>query len=70
MPRILIIDTDAATRFSIKEMLWDFPYEVDDASNGKLALERMRRQPADLVITEIMMPGMEGVEIVLLLRRN
>src|ERR1019366_4724978 len=41
----------------------DLGYQVDAAANGKEALAKIQETPPDLVITDLMMPGMSGVEL-------
>ena len=51
-------------------MLGSAGYLVDSASNGKLGLELMREHPAHLVLTEMAMPEMDGVELIQALHRH
>ena len=64
MARILVIDDEAVTRFPVCRILQTAGYEVEEASDGQLGLELYRKNPADLVITDIFMPGKDGFEIV------
>jgi CheY-like chemotaxis protein len=70
MPRILIIDPDPFNCRRLKETLSNAGYFVDSASNGKLALKELQEQRVHLVITEMVMPEMDGVEIIQTLRRD
>lgn len=70
MPHILVIDDDDQVRGLLKRVLERTGYSVDDAENGKVGLARHRDQPADLIITDIVMPEQEGLETIQELRRN
>ena len=70
MARILLIDDDDTVRLSMRLALEDADYIIDEAANGAAGLERMREQPADLVITDIFMPEKEGLETIDELKRD
>jgi len=61
--RILVVDDDQSLRWVTQAQLQQSGYQVDAAANGAEALDRMREVPPDLVITDLMMPGMSGVEL-------
>jgi DNA-binding response OmpR family regulator len=69
VPRVLLIDDNESLRSSLHRTLVRAGYEVEDAPNGDLALRAYRRQPADVVITDIVMPDKEGLETIRELRR-
>ncbi len=64
MARILVADDDPIMRKMLREMLAQSGHETVEASDGDEALERQREEPADLVITDILMPGKEGLETI------
>jgi DNA-binding response OmpR family regulator len=68
--RILVIDDDAGVRETIRRALDEHPYEVITAENGARGLSVFRSAPADLVITDIVMPTMEGLQAIRELRRE
>ena len=70
MFRVLIIDNDAHYRALIFEILWDAPYQLDQAPSAKTGLGILKQKPADLVITEIVMPEMDGLQLIPILRRE
>lgn len=70
MTRVLIIDDDDELRSLMKEGMQAAGFEVADAPNGKRGLALQRMQPAELVITDLFMPGQEGVETLLELQRE
>jgi len=60
MRRILVMDDDETIRQALKSMLERAGYEVALAENGEEGLKLFREQPADLIITDIRMPGKDG----------
>ena len=63
--RILIIDDDEQFRKMLKKMLEHEGYEVAEACDGDEGLGSHSLQPADLIITDIIMPGKDGIETIL-----
>jgi two-component system response regulator (stage 0 sporulation protein F) len=68
--RILVIDDDDLIRSLLRTALEGAGHEVLEAANGRQGLELYREQRADLVITDISMPEMNGLEMMLDLTRN
>ncbi|HBG60600.1 MAG: hypothetical protein A2Y03_00820 [Omnitrophica WOR_2 bacterium GWF2_38_59] len=64
MARILVIDDDDDVREMLKELLERKNYEVVVASNGREGIDIYRQEPADLVITDIIMPEKDGVDTI------
>lgn len=60
--RVLVVDNDAATRRIMRVTLSAQGYGVTETRSGEEALEEMERQPAGLVLLDIEMPGMGGLE--------
>src|SRR5437867_3518647 len=69
MPQILLVDDNEEFRYMLRNVLEDAGYSVQDAPNGKAALELYRQQPSDLIITDLVMPEKEGLETILEFRR-
>ena len=69
MPRILLVDDDELLRGALHQILVRAGYDVDDASNGKVAVREYRRQRSDVVIMDIVMPDEEGLGTIKELRR-
>jgi len=60
---ILVVDDEGAIRYSISKTLQRVGYQVHTAASGEEALEMMQRQEYDVVLTDIRMPGLTGVEL-------
>lgn len=70
MARILVVDDEEAIRHFLREVLTEAGHMVVEAPNGRRALERLRDQPIDLVVTDIIMPEVDGLELLLTLRKT
>ena len=70
MARILIIDDEVQIRDMLRQMLEREGYEVMDAPGGKEGLRLFRENSIDLIITDIIMPEKEGIEIIMELRQQ
>ncbi len=68
MARILVIDDDTQLRGLMRRILERAGHEVHEASNGRIGLELQRQINADLIITDIFMPEMEGTEFIMVIR--
>jgi two-component system, response regulator, stage 0 sporulation protein F len=60
--RLLIVDDEENIRFLFKEELEEEGYEIEVASNGLEALDKVKNAAFDLVILDIKMPGMNGIQ--------
>ncbi|WP_310397976.1 sigma-54 dependent transcriptional regulator [Hymenobacter sp.] len=63
MPRILIIDDERAIRNTLKEILEFESYTVDQAEDGPAGLDMLIQQKYDVVLCDIKMPKMDGLEV-------
>ncbi len=70
MPRILIIDDDAQIRMMLSMTFEDAGYKVENAPDGKTGINLYKQKPADIVITDLIMPEKEGIETILELRQG
>jgi two-component system, response regulator, stage 0 sporulation protein F len=61
--RLLVVDDEENIRILFKEELEDEGYEVDVASNGYEAIEKFKPGIFDLIILDIKMPGMDGIQV-------
>ncbi len=62
-PRLLIVDDDPSLREFLEIFLAKEGYKIDSAETGQDALEMVKKRSYDLVITDVRMPGMDGVEL-------
>ena len=67
--RILVVDDNDQLREMLRHILETAGHEVLEAANGKIALHLQNTLPADLVITDILMPEMEGLELIMNIRK-
>jgi PAS domain S-box-containing protein len=68
-PKVLVVDDNADMRHYIQGLLNRY-YTVEVAANGQAALEAIQKNPPDLVLTDIMMPVMDGFQLLRALRDN
>jgi two-component system alkaline phosphatase synthesis response regulator PhoP len=68
--RILLVEDDATLRQALTFNLTREGYEVSAAGDGEAALEAARNQRLDLVLLDVMLPGLSGVEVLRVLRRE
>jgi DNA-binding response OmpR family regulator len=68
--RILIIDDDVAFRESLAKHFQHAGYAVSHAANGDTGLSMFEREPADVVVVDIFMPGKGGLQTIDVLRRR
>jgi len=62
--RILVIDDDPAMRGSMRRILERDGHDVREAGDGAEGLRLFRAEPADVVVTDVLMPGKEGMETI------
>jgi two-component system response regulator (stage 0 sporulation protein F) len=65
MATILVIDDHEPVRTLLRTVLEKAGHEVTEAPNGRVGLEVYRARPADLVVTDICMPEMNGLDLIL-----
>jgi CheY-like chemotaxis protein len=70
MARILVIDDDPWIRTMVRHLLEYSGHRVTEAQDGLKGTELMRRQSADLIITDISMPGQDGWETIVAIRKD
>ena len=70
MPSVLVVDDEDQVRQLIREALEQAGYAVREAHDGKEGLDQYRKQPTDVVIMDVMMPDQDGLESILILRRE
>jgi CheY-like chemotaxis protein len=69
MPRILLIEDDAEFRHTTTQLLEHHGFEVTQAENGRVGLQKYLAMPIDVVICDLLMPEMEGEETIMRLRK-
>lgn len=62
-PRVLVVDDDGALRHAITALLEQAGYQTDQASDGAEALRKLQQQRVDLLLLDIGLPGMSGLEV-------
>jgi YesN/AraC family two-component response regulator len=70
MARVLVIDDEKLARLTLRKILERAGHQVAEASTGTQGIEVFRKQPFDLVITDIIMPDKEGIETIRELKRD
>lgn len=70
MARVLIVDDDGPLRETLTDVLSRAGHEVFAASGGHSALALLGQQIVDVVITDVYMPEMDGIELLLALRQT
>jgi adenylate cyclase len=70
VPHVLIVEDDETARQMLARLLKSEGWEVAEATNGRIGLERLRDAPPDLILLDLMMPEMDGFEFLAQLRRD
>lgn len=70
MTSILLVDDDRTLRAVIAEGLTSEGYVVSEAGNGKEALGHLATNSADIILTDLAMPGMDGIELITQLHKT
>ncbi len=70
MARVLIVDSHSAIRKWLNASLGDIGHQVDQATDGKTALETASREPIDLMLVDVDLPGMGGSQVLSNLKGN
>jgi two-component system copper resistance phosphate regulon response regulator CusR len=69
-PKILLIEDEIKTAITLQKGLEEFHYEVNIANDGAEGIDKARNKTYDLIITDIMMPVMNGIDLCLLIRKE
>jgi CheY-like chemotaxis protein len=70
MARILVIDDDELSRNIVADILIDEGHAVEAVTEGREGITLHRADPVDLIVTDLLMPGMEGIETIQELRKR
>ena len=68
-PRVLVVDDDPSIRYVIREGLQAAGVEVTEAGSGLIGLDSVDEEPPSMVILDIMMPGLDGFQVMRFLER-
>ena len=63
MAKILVVDDDEQLREDVVEMLQRDGYDVIDVGSGEEALVKLKSEDVDVILTDLMMPGIDGMEV-------
>ena len=69
-PTLLIVDDEAVTRDLLSQVFAKRGHKVSSAKDGFTALQKIRAEPPDIVLSDLNMPGMSGFELLSVLRRR
>ncbi len=70
MAHILLVDDDDMARFAMREVLTRAGHDVTEAENGALGLSAQSSTDFDVIITDIIMPEVEGIEFIMKVREQ
>ena len=70
MPRILVVEDDIVISQVVCEFLKEHGYQVESVFDGKVALERFQEEQFDLIVLDIMIPSMTGLEVLKEIRKT
>jgi len=70
MAHILIIDDESKVRLLLRKLFESRGYTVSEASNGNEGIRQYQQKPADLIITDLIMPEKEGIETIVELKKK
>jgi CheY-like chemotaxis protein len=69
-PRILVVDDEPQIRSMLHDALTKAGFDVSEASDGKEAIDTLRKSSFDVVIADILMPEKDGLEVIMYLQRE
>ena len=67
---VLVVDDEADIRLGLRKLMATLGIEAREAESGAVALQRLQEAPADLIVTDLMMPGLSGVELLEAVKRR
>jgi CheY-like chemotaxis protein len=70
MARVLVVDDESQMRGVLRQALERHGHTVEEAADGRQALQHLAQHQPDLVITDLVMPEMEGIELIQAIRRK
>src|SRR2546427_9949674 len=63
-PSLLVVDDDEMSRFILREALTKRGYAVEEASDAESGIRKLRHHPYDLVLLDVQMPGLSGIDAI------
>jgi DNA-binding NtrC family response regulator len=69
-PHVLIVDDEENIRFTLSEALDSLPASIDSAANGQEALDKVEQQVYSIILLDLRMPGMDGMQVLERLRES
>ena len=63
-PRLLVVDDESVMRATLEEFLSGTGFEVATAANGEAALTELQRKPVDLMLLDLRMDGLDGLQVI------
>ena len=70
MPNALIVDDDLSIRTTMRSIPENVKFDVDEAENGEIALQILNRNTYNIVILDIHMPKMDGLQVMSVLKKR
>jgi len=70
MPKVLVVDDDENNRLALMDALEGEDFTISQAEDGESALRAVAKEPPDLILLDIMMPGMDGVQVCHTIKQN
>ncbi len=70
MARILVVEDEKLINIMFREALENAGYEIDTAFDGREGIDKQRKNPFDLIITDIMMPRTDGIQLITEIRER
>lgn len=67
--KVLLVDDEVDFTASLGKILRRRGFEVETAADGLIALERIGQQPFDVIVLDVKMPGMDGIQVLTEIRR-
>lgn len=64
MAKVLVVEDSAAVRLAVTEVIEQAGHAVVEAENGRIAIEILERESFDLIVTDVLMPEVDGVEVI------
>ena len=68
-PRILLVEDEPSVRLTVTDLLSEEGYDVETASDGPSGLKRASEEAFDVIVLDVMLPGMNGLDVCRELRR-